>query len=110
QMTKVRGFQDGIFFGERACTDTLGLLENIPGILTLTPFVAIIDDIMVNELQAVVQGLGGKQILGRALASEDDMRQAIREGFPPKVVEEVMRASGLTLKELATALDLSPRS
>ena len=78
--------------------------------LTVTPFVAIIDDIMVNELQAVVQGLGGKQILGRALASEDDMRQAIREGFPPKVVEEVMRASGLTLKELATALDLSPRS
>lgn len=80
------------------------------GILTVAPFVAIIDDIMVNELQAVVQGLGGKQILGRALASEDDMRQAIREGFPPKVVEEVMRASGLTLKELATALDLSPRS
>jgi putative toxin-antitoxin system antitoxin component (TIGR02293 family) len=79
-------------------------------ILTSAPFVAIIDDIMVNELQAVVQGLGGKQILGRALASEDDMRQAIREGFPPKVVEEVMRASGLTLKELATALDLSPRS
>jgi putative toxin-antitoxin system antitoxin component (TIGR02293 family) len=35
---------------------------------------------------------------------------AIREGFPPAVVEELMRASGLTLKELAGALDLSPRS
>lgn len=28
----------------------------------------------------------------------------------PAVVEELMRASGLTLKELAVALDLSPRS
>jgi len=35
------------------------------------------------------------------------MREAIREGFPPAVVEELMRASGLTLKELASALDLS---
>jgi putative toxin-antitoxin system antitoxin component (TIGR02293 family) len=38
------------------------------------------------------------------------MREAIREGFPPAVVEKLMRASGLTLKELADALDLSPRS
>ena len=38
------------------------------------------------------------------------MREAIREGSPPAVVEELMRASGLTLKELAGALDLSPRS
>jgi len=27
QMTKVRGVQDGILVGERACTDTLGLIE-----------------------------------------------------------------------------------
>ena len=27
QRVKWRGFQDGIFFGERACTDTLDLLE-----------------------------------------------------------------------------------
>lgn len=65
---------------------------------------------MATELQAVVEELGGKQALGRTLSSEDDMRQAIREGFPPAVVEELMRSSGLTLKELATALDLSPRS
>jgi putative toxin-antitoxin system antitoxin component (TIGR02293 family) len=38
------------------------------------------------------------------------MREAIREGFPPAVVKELMRTSGLTLKELASALDLSPRS
>ena len=38
------------------------------------------------------------------------MRQAIRDGFPPAVVEELMLASGLTLKELAAALDLSSRS
>ena len=65
---------------------------------------------MVNELQAVVEELGGEQTLGRVLTSERDLREAIREGFPPAVVEELMRASGLTLKELASALDLSARS
>jgi putative toxin-antitoxin system antitoxin component (TIGR02293 family) len=65
---------------------------------------------MVNELRAVVAELGGKRTLGRSLSNDGDMRDAIREGFPPAVVEEVMRASGLTLKELADALDLSPRS
>jgi putative toxin-antitoxin system antitoxin component (TIGR02293 family) len=54
--------------------------------------------------------MGGQQTLGRAVATEHDMREAIREGFPPAVVEELMRASGLSLKELANALDLSPRS
>jgi putative toxin-antitoxin system antitoxin component (TIGR02293 family) len=65
---------------------------------------------MVNEIRAVVHELGGKRALGRALSSDRDLREAIREGFPPAVVEELMRASGLTLKELAGALDLSPRS
>src|SRR5205085_11975683 len=65
---------------------------------------------MVNELRAVANELGGEETLGRILASDRDMREAIREGFPPAVVEELMRASGLTLKELASALDLSPRS
>jgi uncharacterized protein (DUF2384 family) len=65
---------------------------------------------MVNELRAVVKELGGRSVLGRNLASQRDLSDAIREGFPPAVVEELMRASGLTLKELADALDLSPRS
>lgn len=65
---------------------------------------------MASKLQAVVEELGGKQALGRTLSTERDMREAIRQGFPPAVVEELMRASGLTLKELAAALDLSPRS
>jgi len=65
---------------------------------------------MVNELTAVLTELGGKQTLGRTLANDRDLREAIREGFPPAVVEELMRASGLTLKELASALDLSVRS
>jgi putative toxin-antitoxin system antitoxin component (TIGR02293 family) len=68
------------------------------------------DDRMVNELLAVVEELGGEEILGRALSSDRDMREAIREGFPPAVVGKLRRASGLTLKELASALDLSPRS
>src|SRR5216110_578207 len=65
---------------------------------------------MAQELQAVFGELGGRQTFGRTLASENDMREAIRQGFPPAAVERLMRASGLTLKELAAALDLSPRS
>ena len=65
---------------------------------------------MVNELRAVVAELGGRRTLGRSLSTDRDMLEAIRSGFPPGVVEELMRASGLTLKELATALDLSARS
>lgn len=65
---------------------------------------------MVNELRAVVNELGGEETLGRRVSSDGDLREAIREGFPPAVVEELMSASGLTLGELASALDLSPRS
>lgn len=65
---------------------------------------------MANELRAVLKALGGERVLGRPLASDSDLREAIREGFPHAVLQEVMRASGLTLQELATALDLSSRS
>ena len=79
-------------------------------ILTEASFGATIDDRMVNELKAIVGELGGEQIFGRALATDRDMREAIRDGFPPAVVERLIQASGLTLRELASALDLSPRS
>jgi putative toxin-antitoxin system antitoxin component (TIGR02293 family) len=65
---------------------------------------------MAIELQAVVKELGGHQTLGRTLSNDRELREAIREGFPPAVVEELMRASGLSLKELAESLDLSARS
>lgn len=65
---------------------------------------------MVNELRAVVRELGGEKALGRRLASDRDVREAIRDGFPPAVVKELIRSSGLTLNELAAALDLSTRS
>jgi putative toxin-antitoxin system antitoxin component (TIGR02293 family) len=65
---------------------------------------------MVNELHAVIKELGGRQTLGRTLSNDREMREAIRHGFPPAVVEQLMQASGLTLKELAESLDLSPRS
>lgn len=68
------------------------------------------NDRMVNELQAVVEELGGTPVLGRSLRTQTDLQKAIREGFPQTVVEEVMHAAGLTLKELATSLDLSARS
>jgi len=65
---------------------------------------------MADELQSVLRQLGGKRILGRTLATDRDLLEAIREGFPHAVLGELMQASGLTLKELARALDLSPRS
>lgn len=65
---------------------------------------------MVNEIKAVVARLGGPGAFGKTFSNDRDLREAIREGFPPAVVPELMRASGLTLRELAGALDLSPRS
>jgi putative toxin-antitoxin system antitoxin component (TIGR02293 family) len=65
---------------------------------------------MVNEWKAVVKQLGGKSALGRRLSTDADLREAIREGFPHAVLEKLMYLSGLTLKELADALDLSARS
>ena len=65
---------------------------------------------MVNELRAVFKELGGARVVGRPLTNDRDLNEAIREGFRPGVVQELMRTSGLTLKELADSLDLSPRS
>jgi hypothetical protein len=79
-------------------------LRDKQSILIAAPFVAIIGDNMVNEFRAVVAELGGERALGRVLANDRDMRDAIRDGFPPAVVEQLMRASGLTLKELASTL------
>src|ERR1700741_3624997 len=67
-------------------------------------------DRMLNGLQAPLEELGGEPVLGRSLRTERDLQAAIREGFPQSVVEGLLRASGLTLKELAGALDLSTRS
>lgn len=65
---------------------------------------------MVNELTAVVAELGGAAVLGRPLTTDDELRTAIREGFPARVVQQLMRASGLTLKDLSASLSLSARS
>ena len=74
------------------------------------PCGAIMDDRMADELQAVIAELGGASALGRTLLTDSDLRSAIREGFPQKVVGSVMNSAGLTLKELSATLDLSPRS
>jgi len=65
---------------------------------------------MANELRSVVRELGGERALGRTMINDRDLREAIREGFPHAVLGELMQAAGLTLKELADALDLSSRS
>ena len=68
------------------------------------------DVIMLNELQAVVRELGGEPILLRTFRTSVDLQEAIREGFPQPVIEEVMHAAAISLKELAAILDISPRS
>ena len=57
-----------------------------------------------------MEELGGEPVLGRRLRTHTDLTAAIREGFRQSVVEEVMHAAKLSLKELAMSLDLSPRS
>ena len=75
-----------------------------------TSYGAIMDARMANELQAVIAELGGEGVMGRTLRTDNDLRSAIREGFPQEVVGSVMNSAGLTLKELSATLDLSPRS
>lgn len=65
---------------------------------------------MVNEIQAVMEELGGESLLGHSLRTAADAQAAIREGFPRSVIDEVMRSADLRLKEVAAAIDLSPRS
>jgi putative toxin-antitoxin system antitoxin component (TIGR02293 family) len=65
---------------------------------------------MASDLQAIVAALGGESVVGRRLRTDSDLETAIREGFPQAVVAEVMQGADLSLKELASSLDLSPRS
>ena len=70
----------------------------------------MMSDNMASELRAVVDELGGEAVLGRRLDRDIDLQAAIREGFPQKVIEELMEAADLSIKELAACLDLSLRS
>ena len=65
---------------------------------------------MVNELNAVVEELGGPIALGRTVDSDEEMSAAIREGFPHAAVEGLLASSGFSLQEIAGTLDLSLRS
>ncbi|MGH9384106.1 MAG: type II RES/Xre toxin-antitoxin system antitoxin [Vicinamibacterales bacterium] len=65
---------------------------------------------MSTTLKDVAAQLGGEASLGRSFRTDRDVEMAIRTGFPQSVVAEVMRSAGLTLKELAASLDVSPRS
>ena len=67
----------------------------------------MMSDNMASELRAVVDELGGEAVLGRRLDRDIDLQAAIREGFPQKVIEELMEAADLSIKELAACLDVS---
>ena len=62
------------------------------------------------EIRELNSTLGGPPVVGRQFRNEADVQSAIREGLPQGVLDEVMRSSGLSLKELAASLDLAPRS
>jgi putative toxin-antitoxin system antitoxin component (TIGR02293 family) len=65
---------------------------------------------MAFEVRDIAAQLGGERALGRPFRNDRDVDAAIREGFPQKVVTEIMHSADLTLKELAVTLDLSTRS
>ncbi|HTJ30086.1 MAG TPA: MbcA/ParS/Xre antitoxin family protein [Acidobacteriaceae bacterium] len=64
---------------------------------------------MVGEIAAIVAELGGESLVGR-VRTDDEMSRAIREGFPPPVVDALLERSGLSLQDVAKSLDLSVRS
>jgi putative toxin-antitoxin system antitoxin component (TIGR02293 family) len=65
---------------------------------------------MEREITFVAEELGGETALGRPVHTVDDMSAVIREGFPRAAVQALVKASGLTLEEVASCLDLSIRS
>jgi putative toxin-antitoxin system antitoxin component (TIGR02293 family) len=65
---------------------------------------------MVGELSAVVEELGGEAGIGRAVRTDEDLQAAIRDGLPHSAVEGLLQSSDLSLRELASSLDLSVRS
>jgi putative toxin-antitoxin system antitoxin component (TIGR02293 family) len=65
---------------------------------------------MVNEITSIAEALGGETALGRPVHTIEEMKAAIREGFPHSVVQALVEASGLTLEEVASSLDLSVRN
>jgi putative toxin-antitoxin system antitoxin component (TIGR02293 family) len=73
-------------------------------------FVVTMDDIMVNELQAVVDELGGEAVLGGTVRSAHDMMDAIRRGFHRDALRSVAAAAGISVKDLAACVDLSYRT
>jgi putative toxin-antitoxin system antitoxin component (TIGR02293 family) len=67
-------------------------------------------DRVLNEITSIVEELGGATALGRPVHTIEDMKAAIREGFPQAVVQALIEASGRTLKEVASSIDLSVHS
>ena len=67
------------------------------------------NDIMVNELAAILDELGGEVGVGRRVRTAEDLSAAIREGFPHEAINAIT-ARGLSVQEVASSLDLSLRS
>jgi putative toxin-antitoxin system antitoxin component (TIGR02293 family) len=65
---------------------------------------------MTTVFSLMTEDLGGERRLGRKLRSLADAREAIRDGFPPSVIDSLMESAGLSLKELTTSVGISTRS
>ena len=57
-----------------------------------------------------LESLGGERILGRQVRNSGELGEAIRQGFPPRVLDSLMESSGLTLREIAESLDIPIRT
>jgi hypothetical protein len=64
---------------------------------------------MVDELEGVLEELGGEVGVGRAVRTSEDLSAAIRKGFPHEAVT-ALTSTGLSLQEIASSPDLSLRS
>ena len=61
-----------------------------------------------NEFSRVILKLGGEKKLGLASADVAGMLARIRHGFPATVVDTLSTSTGLSLRETAELLGLSP--
>lgn len=59
---------------------------------------------------AVATLLGGKKILKREIAAQEDMRAVLRTGLPFKALESLTEMLGIPIATVARALGIAPRT
>ena len=63
--------------------------------------------ITLNDITSL---LGGEKVLGHPMSTRDDLRAAVRRGFPYAALERLMQAMGLTREEIEQVVALPART